>query len=332
MLGQVLAQRYQLTRVLGAGGFGQTFIAIDTQSVPPAQCVVKQLKPASQDGQFLKVARRLFETEVTTLRRLGEHACIPRLLDSFEENSEFFLVQEFIDGETFSDEIAHLHCLSEEQAIDFLREILPILAFVHQNHVIHRDIKPDNIIRRKRDRKLYLIDFGAVKEIRTQMVSNELTSLTVGIGTQGYTPSEQLAGKPRPSSDIYALGMTTIHALTGRSPMDIPEEMSSLDLRWQDFVEVSPGLAILLKKMVRHYFYQRYQTVEEVLKDLDRLDDLPNEVTLEEFPQTFLPQPTKWQPGWRESIRAVAIATLAASTGSDKSEPLPVLNCGSMIG
>lgn len=314
MLGQVLKERYQLVRMLGSGGFGQTYVARDLFSPQTPECVVKQLKPASTDATFLKVARRLFETEVSTLSRLGTHSCIPKLLDSFEEQAEFYLVQELIEGESLGDELRRIGRLNETQVIALLRETLSILKFVHDNRVIHRDLKPDNLIRRQRDGKLCLIDFGAVKEIRTQLVDSELTSLTVGIGTQGYTPSEQLAGKPRFSSDIFALGMTAIHGLTGRKPTDLPEDLSSLELRWEEYVNISPGLRYLLKKMVRHYFYQRYQTADEVLHDLDHLDELAEKVDQLTMAETFLPQNTVWQPTRKESIRAVAIATALAST------------------
>lgn len=314
MLGQVLKERYQLVRMLGAGGFGQTYVARDLFQAQNSECVVKQLKPASTDVTFLKVARRLFETEVATLRRLGTHSCIPKLLDSFEEETEFYLVQELIDGESLGDEMRRLGSLSEAQVISLLQETLSILRFVHDNRVIHRDLKPDNLIRRRQDGKLCLIDFGAVKEIRTQLMDRELTSLTVGIGTQGYTPSEQLAGKPRFSSDIFALGMTAIHGLTGRKPTDLPEELSSLELRWEEYVNISPGLRYLLKKMVRHYFYQRYQTVTEVLHDLDRLDELALEADRLTMAETFLPQETVWQPTRQESIWVVAIALTLVSS------------------
>ncbi|NEP63522.1 MAG: CHASE2 domain-containing protein [Symploca sp. SIO2G7] len=314
MLGQVLKERYQLVRMLGSGGFGQTYVARDLLQTQTAECVVKQLKPASANEPFLKVARRLFETEVSTLKRLGTHDRIPKLLDSFEEKAEFYLVQELIDGESLGDEMRRMGQLSEDQAITILRETLSILNFVHDNRVIHRDLKPDNLIRRKRDGKLCLIDFGAVKEIRTQLVDSELTSLTVGIGTQGYTPSEQLAGKPRFSSDIFALGMTAIHGLTGRKPTDLPEDISSLELRWEAYTNISLGLRYLLKKMVRHYFYQRYQTVAQVLHDLDRLDELEEEADQLTISETALPQETLWQPSRQDSIRAVAIATVLVST------------------
>lgn len=314
MLGQVLKERYQLIRVLGSGGFGQTYVARDLFQPKTPECVVKQLKPASTDVTFLKIARRLFDTEVSTLKRLGTHSCIPKLLDSFEEQQEFYLVQELIDGESLGDEIRRAGRLTEDQVIILLKETLSILKFVHDNRVIHRDLKPDNLIRRQSDGKLCLIDFGAVKEIRTQLVNSELSSLTVGVGTQGYTPSEQLAGKPRLSSDIFALGMTAIHSLTGRNPRDLPEDMSSLELRWEDYANISPGLRYLLKKMVRHYFYQRYQSVPEVLHDLDRLDELGGKADELTMAETFLPQETVWQPTRNESIRAVAIATVLAST------------------
>ena len=314
MLGQVLKERYQLVRVLGSGGFGQTYVARDLFQAQTPECVVKQLKPASADVTFLKIARRLFETEVSTLQRLGTHSCIPKLLDSFEEKREFYLVQELIDGESLGDEIRRAGRLSESQVMTLLQETLDILKFVHDNRVIHRDLKPDNLIRRRDDGRLCLIDFGAVKEIRTQVINSELTSLTVGVGTQGYTPSEQLAGKPRLSSDIFALGMTAIHGLTGRTPTDLPEDMSSLELRWEEYVNISPGLRYLLKKMVRHYFYQRYQSVSEVLHDLGRLDELAEEADQLTMAETVLPQATVWQPTRRESIRAVAIATALIST------------------
>ncbi len=324
MLGQTLAKRYKLTRILGAGGFGQTYLAIDIQQnhQPPYrfnQCVVKQLKPASQDSSFLLVARRLFEAEADTLKRLGSHDRIPMLVDYFEEANEFYLVQEFIDGQSLEDEIKQAGQFSEAEVIALLEDVLPTLGFIHQHHVVHRDLKPDNLIRRRESGEMVLIDFGAVKEIRTRVLTGEQTGLTIGIGTQGYTPSEQLSGKPRYSSDIYALGMTAIHALTGRSPTDLPEDLGSLDPRWQDYAQVSPGLAILLGKMTRHYIHQRYSSTEEVLRDLARLEELPAEAAAADtYLETAFPLPEKvpmvrWRMGRRAKVLTVAIATALTS-------------------
>ncbi|MEM9089623.1 MAG: CHASE2 domain-containing protein [Cyanobacteria bacterium P01_F01_bin.53] len=319
MLGQTLSGRYKLTRILGAGGFGQTYLAVDVQQTHNPRCVVKQLKPASQDASFLGVARRLFETEVKILGELGDHDHIPRLLDSFEEDNEFYLVQEYIDGESLEDEIKRAGKLSEAEVITLLESVLPVLEFIHGHHVVHRDLKPDNLIRRRDNGELVLIDFGAVKEIRTRLITGEQTALTIGIGTQGYTPSEQLSGKPRYSSDIYALGMTAIHALTGRSPTDLPEDLGSLDPIWQEYAAVSPGLAIVLGKMTRHYIYQRYASADVVLADLGRLDELPHEAAeADTYLETAIPQNGRgsimlWRMGKRAKLLTVAIATIATS-------------------
>jgi CHASE2 domain-containing sensor protein len=324
MLGQTLAKRYRLTRILGAGGFGQTYLATDIQQSHQPQCVVKQLKPASQDANFLAVARRLFETEVKTLRRLGDHPQIPALLDSFEEDNEFYLVQEFIDGPSLEDEIKQAGKFGEAAIIALLEGVLPVLRFIHEERVIHRDLKPDNLIRRKDSGEVVLIDFGAVKEIRTRLITGEQSELTIGIGTQGYTPSEQLAGKPRYGSDIYALGMTVIHAATGQAPSDLPEDFGTLDPCWQEYAELSPGLSILLSKMTRHYIRQRYQSVKDVQRDLTRLDQLPAEAAVADtyletsLPQALLGAPTKawrkrWQMGKKAKILTVAVATLTTS-------------------
>ena len=314
MLGTLLAGRYKIVRVLGTGGFGQTYIAEDTRHPEQSVCVVKHLQPASHDSKFLAIARRLFQTEAEMLRKLGQHDQIPTLLASFEEDGEFYLVQEYIDGYLFGDEISGGFRLGEVQVIAFLEDVLHILKFVHDHHVIHRDIKPGNLIHRTRDGKLVLIDFGAVKEIGTQIMSGPgQTGFTVGIGTQGYTPGEQLAGKPRYSSDIYALGMTAIQALTGLQPSQIPENPDTAEVLWQEHATVSPGLAILLNKMVRQHFTQRYQSVDEVLRDLSRLDELPQEASLEDaLPLTRLPQET-WMQRLRRGVSVIAIASLAVT-------------------
>ncbi len=324
MLGRTLKERYKLTRTLGAGGFGQTYLATDIQQSQQPHCVVKQLKPASQDKNFLVVARRLFDTESKTLKKLGNHPQIPNSIDFFEEDSEFYLVQEFVDGQSLEDEIKQLGKFTEAKAIALLKAVLPVLGFIHDNHVVHRDLKPDNLIRRCSDGAVVLIDFGAVKEIRTHLITGERTGLTIGIGTQGYTPSEQLSGKPRYSSDIYALGMTVINALTGRSPTDLPESLGSLEPQWRDYAAVSPGLAIVLDKMTRHYIHQRYQHVEDVLRDLDRLDKLPAEAAKAATSiETTLPQMlasseaktviVRWRMKQRARLLTVAISTLVTS-------------------
>jgi|GEM_PF-2866617 len=280
MLGQLLDGRYKVIQVLGAGGFGQTFVAEDTRTFD-SKCVVKQLKPASSDPNFLETARRMFQVEAKTLELLGKkHAQIPQLLAYFEQDQEFYLVQEYIEGQTLSTELCPGKKWTEDQVIGLLREILNILAFVHQSGVIHRDVKPDNIIRRQADNKFVLVDFGAVKQIRTQTTTGQgLMSATIAIGTPGYMPSEQGIGKPKPSSDIYALGVIAIQALTGLNPSPDLEDtktgfrydQNTGEVIWQDKVQASPGLAAVLTKMVKPHFPHRYASAPEALQALEQL-------------------------------------------------------------
>ena len=164
--------------------------------------------------------------------------------------------------------------MGEEQVITLLREILEILTFVHEQNIIHRDIKPSNIMRRKQDGQLFLIDFGAVKEISTQIVNPQgVTLLTVAIGTLGYMPSEQIQRKPKLASDIYALGMIAIFALTGVPPRKLPDDPQTGEIRWRDRASVSNKLADIVDKMVRFHFSQRYSSAKEALEAVKALQE-----------------------------------------------------------
>lgn len=300
MLGKLLGARYQIIQVLGAGGFGETYIAEDRQRPGYPRCVVKRFRPTNQNTSFLTVARRLFYTEAETLEKLGRHDQIPRLLAYFEEDKEFYLVQEFIEGRSLSDELGTGKKQSEAYVLNLLEDVLLILSYVHNQGVIHRDIKPSNLIRRNSDGKLVLIDFGAVKSIETQMAGEpkDQMELTVGIGTQGYMPCEQLAGKPRFNSDIYALGMIAIKALTGIQPLQLPNSPQTHEIIWQNHAQVSPSLAAILDKMVRYHWSDRYQSVSQVLEALGQISS--------PVPQTELPSEIKPSLG---KVRRLSLVT-----------------------
>ncbi|MBW4615020.1 MAG: protein kinase [Desmonostoc vinosum HA7617-LM4] len=296
MLGQLLDGRYKIIRELGAGGFGQTFVAEDIK-LYNNECVVKLLKPMACDPMTLQVARRLFESEAQLLHKLGTHDQIPGLLAHFEENQEFYLVQQFIDGHPLSEELTPGKRLSEAYAIALLQNILQPLSFVHQNHVVHRDIKPPNLIRRKSDGKIVLIDFGAVKQISTQVVNAQgQTSMTVSIGTPGYMPSEQSRGSPRLSSDIYAVGMIGIQALTGLMPDQLQEDVQTAEIIWRHLVGVDPYLADILDRMVRYDFRDRYQSATETLAAVQQLTNPHIPPTQYSSPPGYRPTPPPTHP------------------------------------
>lgn len=292
MLGKVLGGRYQIAEHLGGGGFGQTYLAEDQHLPGKPLCVVKQLKPQSSDPESLQTARRLFDREAEALYTLGTHDQIPRLFAHFEENQEFYLVQELIKGDVLSRELKKGRVLDEAEVIALLQDILSTLKFVHQQQVIHRDIKPSNLIRRRDDQKIVLIDFGSVKQISVPTVVDEdihelttavahaveepqTATMTIAVGSYGYMPNEQIAGKPRFSSDVYAVGMVGIRALTGMHPFDLKDDPRNGEIIWREKAQVSPHLADILDKMVRYDFRQRHQSAAEALAALNVLAPAP---------------------------------------------------------
>jgi len=258
---KLIGNRYRFIQLLGEGGFGITFIAEDIQRPGNPRCVIKLLKHGND-----QIAYRLFRQEAETLEKLGNHDQIPRLLAYLEEEGKIYIVQELIKGNQLSAEL-HPNCHWEEKAVvEMLLDCLQVLDFVHSFQFIHRDIKPDNIIRRD-DGRLVLVDFGTVKGAEPNQKD------TVGIVSSGYTPNEQMAGRPQKNSDIYALGMIAIQALTGIAPSDLEQERGEDgEIAWKRHaINLSPEMATILSKMVRFYHKHRYQSVDEVCLDLAQL-------------------------------------------------------------
>ena len=268
----LLQDKYEVVQALGQGGFGATFIAKNMVLPGTPQCVIKQLRPNATDSAVMDMARDLFRREAKTLGKIGSHPQIPTLLDYFEQGREFYLVQEFISGLTLQQEVKENGPFTEAGARQFLSEILPLIQYIHSQQVIHRDIKPANIIRRNQDRKLVLIDFGAVKDQVNPNVASlsEQTALTsYAIGTPGYAPPEQMAMRPVYSSDIYAMGVTCLYLITGKSPKDLNYNPATGEMDWRKSVDVSDSFANVLIKMLEVSVKHRYQTANEVLKALD---------------------------------------------------------------
>jgi len=275
MSGIFLNRRYKIIRELGFGGQGKTFLCQDMRLSGNPYCAVKQLRPANtNDPIFFDKAKRLFDQEIEALGKVGHHPQIPRLLDNFEENKEFYLVQEYVEGVSLSEELPPGKLWQENKVIEMLREILHILEFIHQKEVIHRDIKPDNIIRRNIDNKLVLIDFGCLKQVGdTQLTTQGGKVLsTMVVGTQGYIAPEQLQGRAFPCSDLYALGMIGIQALTGKSAVDLQRDHTdklTAEVQWKPLApHVNQNLTSIISKIVAYRAIDRIQTATEVLQVL----------------------------------------------------------------
>jgi len=267
----ILHQRYRAVKKIGKGGFGATFLTIDLSLPGNPLCVVKQLRPSANDPEAFQMALELFEREAKTLGKL-DHPQIPRLLDYFEQDKQFYLVQSWVKGNTLQQEVKKDGVFSETRVKKFLLEALEILKYIHSINIIHRDIKPANIIRREQDGRLVFIDFGAVKDqVNTQLAKTYgQTALTeFAVGTMGFAPPEQLAMRPFYASDIYALGATCLYLMTAKSPKDFPIDELTGDLAWQREIKVSKSFEQVLSKMLEMNLRDRYKTADEVIKDLD---------------------------------------------------------------
>ncbi len=269
---KTLRNRFEIIKHLGSGGSGDTYLAVDLDLPGQPHCVVKHFQPKDSNPAVLPIAKKLFDREAEVLYQLGnDHDQIPRLFAHFDEDGDFYLVQEFIDGHALTQEIVSGQRLSENAVLSLLKDILEVLAFVHQNNIIHRDIKPQNLMRRHSDQKIVLIDFGSIKKIGALGAG-----LTIAVGTPGYMPSEQAKGKPKLCSDIYAVGMIGIQALTGLIPEQIKEDPNTGEVLWRDQVQVSDALANILDTMVRDRYNQRYQSATEALQALNSALLLPH--------------------------------------------------------
>ena len=277
-----IIHHYRIIKLLGAGAFGQTYLAQNLKLPDQPVCVVKQLKPQSTDPESVKAAKMLFDREADTLHQIEGHEQIPQILDYFEEEQEFYLVQEYIEGETLREELDRQQPWDQSQAMLFLQEMLGIVAFIHSHKIIHRDIKPENIIRRNSDRTLFLIDFGAVKQF---CCDRQQPSSTI-IHSRGYSPPEQLAGIPELNSDIYALGMTCIEALTKATPESLIQlrDTRTQKISWSESLKICPEFKSILDKMVCISSKNRYLSADCVLRDLEHVDtSSPNNYTLTEI-------------------------------------------------
>ena len=299
IIGKLLQGRYQIVQSLSAGVFGQTYIAVDVDYPQNPRCVVKQIKVSSSESGYLEMLRLLFLTETQTLKLLGSHHQIPEFIACFEENERFYLVQEWIEGHALTAELPieqQWDCLwSEREVVEFLIDVLGILEFVHSQGVIHCDIKPENLIRRTSDaygkgealRKLVLIDFGSIQSVDFG-IGAELPIYRIPVTSLGYIPPEQFIGQTQPNSDIYALGMIAIQALTGLEPLQLKADPYTNEIFWRSQnTPVNDYLAAVLSQMIRYDSQNRFQSAGEVLRVLKQITwDQPPEILEvdEQFP------------------------------------------------
>jgi serine/threonine-protein kinase len=268
--GTILQNRYRVLSVLGQGGFGRTYLAED-QGRFNERCALKELTPAQGSDYALDKSKELFQREAQTLYQI-QHPQIPQFRATFEQDQRLFLVQDFVEGQTYRALLDQRRvqgfAFSEEEVIQLMRQVLPVLAHIHSKGIIHRDIAPDNIMLRQNDGKPVLIDFGVVKELATRFQAMGTMVQATTVGKPGYAPPEQMqTGRAYPSSDLYSLAVMAIVLLTGREPQELYDD-STMNWFWQRWVTVSPGFAEVLNRMLNYRPGDRYQNVSEVVQAL----------------------------------------------------------------
>ncbi len=264
----LLANRYQIFKILGRGGFAITYLARNVYLPGQPLCVIKHLVPKFTNPALLTIAKWRFYVEARTLSHLGSHSQIPLLIDYFRKDGEMYLVQEYIPGDTLFEAIRSHAVKTEAEVQDFLLEMLHLLTYVHSCRLIHRDIKPQNIIHCATDNRLVLIDFGAVTDREGSHQDDKRLTIKA-IGTPGYAPPEQVSGQPVYASDIYALGMTCIFLLTGKEPIYFAVDPRTSEVRWRSGVQISDDLTDIIDKMIRISLTDRYQSAVQVLQAID---------------------------------------------------------------
>lgn len=264
-IGDLVGDRYRIVKVLGQGGIGITYQAEDIQT--HQQVALKVLSFKSM-GEWKTL--ELFEREAKVLSHLN-HPAIPRYIDYFQIDTEgdrrFYIAQQLVDGESLESLIDSGWRGSEANIKEIARQILEVLIYLHelQPPVIHRDIKPQNLIRRS-DGMVTLVDFGAVQDT---YLNTQVGRSTV-VGTYGYMPPEQFRGKALPVSDLFGLGATILFMLTGRSPADLPEVRMKIDFR--DHVYISKGFADWLEQMIEPAAIDRFASARLALAALKNCD------------------------------------------------------------
>ncbi len=268
----LLNNRYRVIQPLSSGGFGETFLAQDTQMPSSRYCVIKQLKLLTNNPVIYQQVLQRFQREAAILEELGEaNTQIPKLYAYFSDTAgQFYLVQEWIEGETLGKKVETIGPMTDSSVQNILISLLAVIQYIHSRNIIHRDIKPENIILRQPDDLPVLIDFGAVKDsITTGISSQNTTPISIMIGTPGYMAFEQATGRPVYASDLYSLGLTGIYLLTGKVPQDLEMDLQTGKIIWQKYTNnLTPKLAGILDKVIQPNISDRFATAKEMLDAL----------------------------------------------------------------
>ncbi len=274
--GSLLDNRYEVSQFLGYGGFGRTYLARDRQRFNEL-CVLKEFAPQIHSPEILRKAEELFQREAGTLYQL-RHDQIPEfratLCVTIQNQAVLLIVEQYVAGQTYEQWVEAGHRLDEAGAIQFLRQLLPVLTYIHTRGVVHRDISPDNLILEKNSNKPFLIDFGSVRQVATTAMQLSGMAASTQIHKPGFSPREQLRGEVSPSTDLYSLAVTTLVLVTGRSPIELYDDQIDR-WHWRQFVRFHPTLETLLDHMLATQIRDRTRSAAEAMQVLETIGGIP---------------------------------------------------------
>lgn len=274
LVGREIGSRYKITKRRNSKDYCDIYEARDNALPDYPLCIVKKLTSDSDTAKFM------FEREANTLYKLGKHNQITTLLAHFSENKDFYLVEEYIEGKTIAQEMEERPKWSETDVIKFFGEVLEVLNIVHENHVIHRNINPNNLIRRELDGKIVLVNFAGVRQIKnsTKTVNKQINThiylysfLNKKTESRHYFPPEQVMRLPKLCSDIYSLGIIGVQAITGLEFKNLAIDESNNNIIWEDKVSVSTQFSKFLNKMICYDFQGRYFSAKVALQELNEI-------------------------------------------------------------
>jgi serine/threonine protein kinase, bacterial len=333
--GIILGDRYRITKEIGQGGFGRTYLCEDINRFNEL-CVLKEFAPQVQGTAFLTKAQELFEREGGVMYRL-QHPQIPMFREMFRVNrggvGQLFLVQDYVAGDNYQQLLQQKRqqgkTFTEIEITDFLTQILPVIGYIHSLGVIHRDISPDNLIKRNSDGLPMLIDFGGVKQVAVNAATEYMPSnvanndLQTRLGKIGYAPNEQIQrGEVSSQSDLYALAATTLVLLTGKEPPDLidPQDFT---WNWREYVDLSPNLASILDRMLQLRPIDRFESAQDVLTAL-KVGNSQNSPINPHHSSSTSVQPPQSEPNSR-------IATVVATPKYQQSTPPTTISTESSL-
>ncbi|MDJ0796995.1 MAG: serine/threonine-protein kinase [Calothrix sp. MO_167.B12] len=272
--GTILQNRYRIINTLAQGGFGRTYLAEDQRRFHES-CALKELIPTATGGDSWQKAQDLFLREAEILYQI-KHSQVPQFRERFEEDQRLFLVQDYIQGKTYRTLLDERQAVggafTQTEILHLIQSLLPVLGYIHSQGIIHRDISPENIILRDRDRLPVLIDFGVVKELASRLQNPNGTVTNTYVGKLGYSPTEQMqTGQVFPNSDLYSLAVTAIVLLTGKEPQELFDNQQ-LTWNWQRWVTVNPQFAQVLNRMLSSKPSNRYQSAAELAPILQSIE------------------------------------------------------------